>query len=166
LKDPTGKMAMGQGSEVLFLLLLPFFFRRFGFKRTILVGMLAWSIRYLLFAYGDADQRSFMLIIGIILHGICYDFFFVSGYIYTNTKAGERYKSAAQGLITLATYGVGMLIGFAVAGAITDQYKISDKVYDYRMVWTIPAAIAFVVMIVFTIFFREERKIAGARENL
>ena len=112
LPNPTGKMAIGQISEALFILALPFFFTRFGFKKTILVGMLAWTVRYLLFAYGNADELSFMLILGIALHGICYDFFFVSGQIYTDTKAGEKYKSAAQGLITLATYGVGMLIGF------------------------------------------------------
>ena len=166
LKNPTGKMALGQVSEVAFLLLLPVFFVRFGFKRTILVGMLAWAIRYILFAYGNAGELSFMLILGIVLHGVCYDFFFVSGYIYTNTKAGEQYKSAAQGLITLATYGVGMLIGFAVAGAVTNEYKISDKVFNYQMVWTIPAAIAFVVMIIFTIFFRKEKKLTAMKMDV
>lgn len=158
MKDPTGKMTIGQISEVLFLLLLPLFFKRFGFKRTILVGMLAWAIRYALFAYGNAGELSFMLITGIALHGICYDFFFVSGYIYTNSKAGEKYKSAAQGLITLATYGVGMLIGFEIAGMITDSYKISDKVFDYKMIWIIPSAIAAAVFILFSILFREEKK--------
>jgi len=118
LENATGKMTIGQGSEVLFLLALPIFFTRFGFKKTILVGMLAWVIRYLLFAYGNAGELSFMLLIGIALHGICYDFFFVSGQIYTDSKAGVKYKSAAQGLITLATYGVGQLIGFWVAGYV------------------------------------------------
>jgi MFS family permease len=99
-----------------------------------------------------------MLIIGIALHGVCYDFFFVSGQIYTNSKAGERYKSAAQGLITLATYGVGMLLGFMIAGKITDAYKIADHQYNYKMVWLIPAAIAFAVMIIFTLLFKEEKK--------
>lgn len=158
MNNPTGKMTIGQISEVLFLLLLPVFFTRFGFKKTILVGMFAWALRYLLFAYGNAGELSFMLLIGIALHGICYDFFFVSGQIYTNAKAGERYKSAAQGLITLATYGVGMLIGFAIAGAVTDAYKTGDNSYDYRMVWTIPAAIAFGVMLLFLAFFRDEKK--------
>jgi MFS family permease len=119
--------------------------------------MLAWALRYVLFAYGNGGELTFMLILGIALHGICYDFFFVSGQIYTNTKAGERYKSAAQGLITLATYGVGMLIGFATAGAVTDYYKMSDDTIDYRMVWIIPAAIAFAVMLLFLLFFRDEK---------
>lgn len=157
MEDPTGKMAIGQGSEVIFLFLLPVFFARFGFKKTILVGMAAWALRYILFAYVNAGELNFMLLLGIALHGICYDFFFVSGQIYTNAKAGERYKSAAQGLITLATYGVGMLIGFEVAGAVTDAYKTGDT-FDYKMVWTIPAAIAFAVMVLFLLFFKDEKK--------
>ncbi len=156
--NPTGKMTIGQISEVLFLLLLPVFFKRFGFKKTILVGMLAWALRYILFAYGNAGELSFMLIVGIALHGVCYDFFFVSGQIYTNAKAGEKYKSAAQGLITLATYGVGMLIGFAIAGKITDAYKIADKLFDYKMIWLIPSAIAATVFLLFAVFFKDEKK--------
>ncbi|EDM35650.1 nucleoside:H+ symporter [Pedobacter sp. BAL39] len=160
LENPTGKMTIGQVSEVLFLLLLPVFFTKFGFKKTILVGMLAWGVRYALFAYGNANELSFMLIIGIALHGICYDFFFVSGQIYTNSAAGEQYKSAAQGLITLATYGVGMLIGFEVAGAITDAYKLADGSFDWKMVWIIPSGIAFVVFLLFALFFNDKKKVA------
>ncbi len=159
LENPTGKMTIGQISEVLFLLLLPVFFAKFGFKRTILVGMLAWTARYALFAYGNASDFSFMLIIGIALHGICYDFFFVAGQIYTNSKAGEKFKSSAQGLITLATYGVGMLIGFEVAGSITDTYKSADGVLDWKMIWIIPAGIAAVVFLFFAIFFNDKNKV-------
>lgn len=157
VENPTGKMTIGQGSEVLFLLLLPVFFNRFGFKKTILVGMLAWAVRYVLFAYGNAGDLTFMLLIGIALHGICYDFFFVSGQIYTDSKAGEQHKSAAQGLITLATYGLGMLIGFAVAGKITDSYKLADGTFDYKMVWLIPAGIAFAVFLIFAFLFKNEK---------
>lgn len=156
--NPTGKMTIGQISEVLFLLLLPVFFSRFGFKKTILIGMLAWALRYALFAFGNAGELSFMLLTGIALHGVCYDFFFVSGQIYTNSKAGERYKSAAQGMITLATYGVGMLIGFAVAGKITDAYQVSENVFNYKMIWLIPAAIAFAVLLIFALFFTDRGK--------
>lgn len=160
--NPTGKMTIGQMSEVLFLLLLPVFFSRFGFKKTILVGMLAWAVRYALFAYGNAGALSFMLIIGIALHGICYDFFFVSGQIYTDSKAGEKYKSAAQGLITLATYGVGMLIGFEVAGHITDTYKAADGTFDWKMVWIIPSGIAAVVFLLFALLFNDKKADAKA----
>ncbi|TWI83159.1 nucleoside transporter [Lacibacter cauensis] len=157
VENPTGKMTIGQASEVLFLLLLPVFFNRFGFKKTILVGMLAWAVRYVLFAFGNAGDLTFMLLIGIALHGICYDFFFVSGQIYTDSKAGEQHKSAAQGLITLATYGLGMLIGFAVAGKITDSYKLADGTLDYKMVWLIPAGIAFAVFLIFALLFKDEK---------
>lgn len=159
LENPTGKMTIGQISEVLFLLLLPVFFTKFGFKKTILVGMLAWGIRYALFAYGNASDLSFMLIIGIALHGICYDFFFVSGQIYTNSAAGDKYKSSAQGLITLATYGVGMLVGFEVAGWITDTYKLADGSFDWKMVWIIPSGIALVVFLLFALFFTDKKKV-------
>jgi len=164
IENPTGKMAIGQISEALFLLLIPVFFMKFGFKKTILVGMLAWAIRYVLFAYGNAGDLSFMLIIGIALHGICYDFFFVSGQIYTNSKAGDKYKSAAQGLITLATYGVGMLIGFAVAGWITDNYKTTEGTVNWQMVWIIPAGIAFVVFLVFALLFNDKKEKASRNE--
>ena len=157
ISNPTGKMTLGQTSEVIFMLLLPFFFKRFGFKKTILLGILAWTIRYLLFAYGDSGSFAFMLIIGISLHGICYDFFFVSGQIYTDFKAGEKIKSAAQGLITLATYGVGMLIGFWIAGQISDIYILNDGLHNWQIIWTIPAIFALLVLIIFMVIFKNEK---------
>lgn len=159
LSNPTGKMTIGQISEALCLLLLPVFFTRFGFKNTILVGMLCWALRYALFAYGDAGEYTFMLIIGIALHGICYDFFFVSGQIYTDAKAGVENKSAAQGLITLATYGVGQLIGFWVAGYVSDMYQsVKDSSVEqfWTNVWLVPAAIAFIIMLLFAVLFKKE----------
>lgn len=155
--NPTGKMTIGQASEVLFMLLLPIFFKRFGFKKTILFGMLAWAVRYVLFAFGNADELTFMLILGIALHGICYDFFFVSGQIYTDTKAGERHKSAAQGLITLATYGVGMLIGFWVAGKISDSYVSAAGIHDWKQIWIYPAGFAALILVIFALSFKNEK---------
>ena len=156
MENPTGKMTIGQISEVLFMLLLPVFFKRFGFKKTIMVGMLAWALRYALFAYGNAGELTFMLILGIALHGICYDFFFVSGQIYTDYKAGEKVKSAAQGLITLATYGVGMLVGFWVAGKISDTYLTPDGLHNWEMIWLLPAAFALGVLLLFMLIFKDE----------
>jgi len=156
IAKPAAKMSIGQVSEIVFMLLLPFFFKRFGFKKTILVGMLAWTVRYLLFAYGNAGELAFMLIIGIALHGICYDFFFVSGQIYTDAKAGEKYKSAAQGLITLATYGIGMLIGFWIAGSITDAYLLQDGNHAWETIWIYPALFAAIVFVLFAVLFKNE----------
>jgi nucleoside transporter len=157
VENPTGKMTIGQVSEVVFMLLLPFFFKKFGFKKTILIGMLAWVLRYLLFAYGNSGELAFMLITGIALHGICYDFFFVSGQIYTDSKAGEKVKSAAQGLITLATYGIGMLVGFWVAGKIVDTNVFADASHDWQDVWLFPALFAAGVFVIFALLFKDEK---------
>ena len=155
--NSTAWASLGQISEVAFMLLLPFFFKKYGFKKTVLFGMLAWVIRYLLFAYGNSGDLFFMLIIGIALHGICYDFFFVSGQIYTDSKAGEKIKSAAQGLITLATYGVGMLVGFWVAGKIVDQNIVEEGLHAWQNIWMFPAIFAVVVMLIFGFFFKNEK---------
>jgi nucleoside transporter len=157
MANPTGKMTIGQASEVLFMLLLPVFLKRYGIKTTLLVGMIAWVLRYVLFAFGEVGQLSFMLLLGIALHGVCYDFFFVSGQIYTDSKAGAKIKSAAQGLITLATYGLGMLVGFWVAGQISDYYLISDGVHAWKNIWLFPAGFAFVVFVLFALTFKNEK---------
>jgi len=155
MQAAASKMVMGQISEVFFLLLLPVFLNRFGLKKVLVFGVLAWGLRYLLFAFGDAGQNTWMLLFGIILHGICYDFFFVSGQIYTDFKAGEKYKSAAQGLITLATYGVGMLIGFRFAGWLTDQY-VNEGGHLWKQIWIQPAIFSFVILILFLVSFKNE----------
>jgi nucleoside transporter len=157
MENAAGNMTFGQASEVFFMLLLPLFLKRFGLKTTLLVGMAAWAIRYLLFAYGNAGPGVWMLFSGIILHGICYDFFFVSGQIYTDYKAGEKIKSSAQGLITLATYGAGMLIGFWLAGKIYDSYTDATGAQDWKMIWTIPAIIAAAVMVFYAFLFKNEK---------
>jgi len=156
MENPTGTMALGQFSEALFILLLPLFLKKFGFKITLIIGMLAWFLRYLLFAYGDVNDGYYLLILGIFLHGVCYDFFFVSGQIYTDFKAGQNFKSSAQGLITLATYGVGMYIGFWFAGFISDFYKIG-LTFNWKIIWIFPSLISLFVMFLFIIIFRNEK---------
>ncbi|MEJ7660568.1 MAG: MFS transporter [Hymenobacter sp.] len=139
------------------MLLIPVFFVRLGVKKMLAIGMLAWVVRYLFFAYGNGDSAYWMLIVGIVLHGICYDFFFVTGQIYTDNLAGEQSKSAAQGFITLATYGVGMLIGSLLSGRIVDAYKLTGEGHNWYAIWLIPAAIAAVVLAAFLLFFKDQR---------
>lgn len=156
LENSTAKMALGQVSEVLFMLALPVFFTRSGIKTTLLVAMLAWAVRYAFFAFGDAGSGAWMLLVGIALHGVCYDFFFVSGQIYTDYHAGAKFKSSAQGLITLATYGVGMLIGFWAAGLISDFFQNTEGNHNWKSIWLIPAGISVLVLLLFKTFFKKE----------
>ncbi|HLL64418.1 MAG TPA: nucleoside permease [Micromonosporaceae bacterium] len=156
VRSAAAVQSLGQVSEVLFLLLMPFLLVRLGVKRTLAIGMAAWALRYVFFAYGDAGGMYWMLLLGIVLHGICYDFFFVAGQIYTDKFAGQRFRSAAQGMITLATYGVGILIGSLVAGPIVDRFATDDG-HDWTQIWIIPAAIAAVVLLLFLILFKDRR---------
>jgi len=156
------KMSLGQASEVIFMLLLPLAYRKLGVKNILIIGLIAWIIRFLCFGYGTADTGAWMLYLAILLHGVCFDFFFVTGYIYTDYKAGDKIKSQAQGLITLATYGVGMLIGSIIAGKVKDMYTAGDPaITSWADVWLVPAGIAAVVLILFIIMFRD-----NTRENL
>lgn len=156
VEKAAAKMTMGQMSEAIFLFLMPLFFARLGVKKMLLIGMLAWVIRYLCFGFGDAGSGVWLLYAGIILHGICYDFFFVTGQIYTDQKAGPKIRSSAQGMITLATYGLGMLIGFWIAGLIADNYKTADG-HDWKSIWMIPAGIAGAILLLFAIFFKDNK---------
>lgn len=164
LQKTASIQSLGQVSEILFMVLMPLLFVRLGVKKMLSIGMLAWVLRYVLFAFGNNDAGYWMLITGIVLHGICYDFFFVTGQIYTDNLAGERFKSAAQGLITLATYGVGMLIGSLISGPIVDAYKNGDT-HNWQTIWLIPAGIAFAVAVLFVLFFKDRNQVAITEEN-
>ena len=157
MKNVTSSMTLGQFSEALFILLIPFFFRRLGVKWMIAIGMIAWAVRFLLFGYGDAAENLWMLFAGIILHGVCFDFFFVTGQIYTDSKADIKIQSSAQGLITMATYGVGMWIGTLLSGYVKDYYTV-DKIVTWKSVWLVPAGIAVAVLLFFLVLFNEKRK--------
>jgi nucleoside transporter len=157
MKNVTSSMTLGQFSEALFILLIPFFFRRLGVKWMIAIGMIAWAVRFLLFGYGDAAENLWMLFAGIILHGVCFDFFFVTGQIYTDSKADIKIQSSAQGLITMATYGVGMWIGTLLSGYVKDYYTV-DKIVTWKSIWLVPAGIAVAVLLFFLILFNEKRK--------
>ena len=154
-------MILGQVSEAIFILAIPFLFNSIGVKKMLLLGMTAWILRYVCFAYGNVDANLWMLYAGIILHGICYDFFFVTGYMYTEKKAGEKIKNAAQGLFTFATYGVGMFIGTWFSGFTTDYYTV-DGVHQWTEIWLVPAYIAVAVLLYFIFFFNEKTEIKKA----
>jgi nucleoside transporter len=152
--NAAGKMTLGQMSEIGFMLVMPLFFRRLGVKNMLLVGMAAWTARYLLFAYGDNGPLVWMLYAGILLHGICYDFFFVTGQIYVDRKAPPDLRAAAQGLIAFVTLGLGMFIGSWVSGRIVDAFALPGGGHVWARIWIVPAASAGAVLILFALFFR------------
>ncbi len=156
MENAAGKQSLGQVSEVAFMLVMPFFFRRLGVKWMLIAGMAAWAARYLLFAYGNASDLVWMLYLGILLHGVCYDFFFVTGQIYVDKAAPKSIQASAQGFITLVTYGVGMLIGSWVSGPVVDRYarQAGEVVtHDWTSIWLWPASMAFVIILLFAFFF-------------
>ncbi len=158
MENAAGKMVMGQISEALFILAIPFLFNRIGVKKMLLIGMTAWIARYLCFAFGNMGANLWMLYAGIILHGVCYDFLFVTGYMYTEKKSNERIKNTAQGLFTFVTYGLGMFIGTWFSGFVTSYYTVNN-VYQWKNIWYVPAYIAVAVLICFIFFFREKKQI-------
>jgi nucleoside transporter len=158
MAEPASKMTLGQMSEIVFMLLMPFFFVRLGVKRMLLVGMAAWALRYVLFAYGDSGSLIWMLYGGIILHGICYDFFFVTGQIYVDQQASIRIRAAAQGFIALVTLGAGQYVGSWVSGMVVEANSVPGPadvpVHDWTSIWLVPAVGAVAVLLLFAIFFR------------
>ncbi|MBN2008881.1 nucleoside permease [candidate division KSB1 bacterium] len=154
MKGVAAKQSMGQMSEVIFMILMPFFFVRLGVKRMLLVGMLSWVLRYLLFAMGNIGAGVWMLYLGILLHGLCYDFFFVTGQIYVDKKAGKDIRASAQGFIALVTYGIGIGLGSVVSGQIVDLFT-SEGVKNWPAIWWSPAIFAALVAILFAGTFKD-----------
>lgn len=175
MAEPATKMTLGQMSEIGFMILMPWFLIRLGVKKLLLIGMLAWAVRYTLFAYGDAGPLAWMLYLGILLHGICYDFFFVTGQIFVDQQASVKIRAAAQGFIAFVTQGVGLFIGALVSGAVVEAYSATAitgvVTHDWRAIWLVPAGGAAVILIVFAVLFRPrepsrplgETAIAGAK---
>jgi nucleoside transporter len=164
--NAAGKMTFGQMSEIGFMLVMPWFFKRLGVKYMLLVGMLAWAVRYLLFAFGNNEALVWMLYSGILLHGICYDFFFVTGQIYVDQKAPADLRAAAQGFIAFVTLGVGMFIGSWLSGVVVDSYATTSATgvagHAWEQIWLVPAAGAGVVLLLFALFFRSGDRTASS----
>jgi nucleoside transporter len=162
VQNAAGKMTMGQMSELLFMVTLPWFFRRLGVKYTLIFGMFAWVLRYALFGLGNNTNLVWMLYLGIILHGICYDFFFVTGQVYVDQKAPPALRAAAQGLITFITYGIGMFIGAYLSGRVVDLYAKSSPagavLHDWRSIWMVPAVGSAFVLLFFWAGFKSEER--------
>ncbi|WCL55225.1 nucleoside permease [Gimibacter soli] len=161
IEGVAAKMSLGQVSEVGFMVLMPFFFRRLGVKWMLFAGMLAWVVRYGFFATAATDATVGLLLAGILLHGVCYDFFFVTGQIYVDRKADKKIRASAQGFITLITYGVGLAIGSSIAGQVVDHFTV-DGAREWAAIWWVPAGFAAIVLALFTLLFREEKDTAGA----
>jgi nucleoside transporter len=161
LAEPATKMTLGQMSEIGFMLVMPLFLLRLGVKRMMLIGMGAWALRYVFFAYGDAGSLVPLLYGGIILHGICYDFFFVTGQIYVDQRANAKIRAAAQGFLAFATLGVGYFIGAIVSGRVVQAYASADgTAHDWRSIWLVPASAAAGVLVLFALAFREKAAVA------
>ena len=159
--NAAGKMTLGQMSEIFFMLVMPWFFRRLGVKTMMLVGMAAWAARYALFAAGNNGSLVAMLYAGILLHGVCYDFFFVTGQIYVDRKAPIRLRAAAQGFIAFVTLGVGMLIGSWLSGRVVDAFGVTSGgvvQHQWNRIWLVPAAGAAAVLVLFALFFHPARE--------
>ena len=161
-------MTIGQMSEIAFMLLMPFFFVRLGIKKLLLIGMAAWTFRYLLFAYGNAGSGMWMLILALLVHGVCYDFFFVTGQIYVDQQADIRIRAAAQGFIALVTLGAGQLIGSKLSGLVVDANVIAATApggavtHDWSKIWFIPAMGALGVFLIFAALFKVKPTVNAA----
>ncbi|XWK50130.1 MFS transporter [Tunturiibacter empetritectus] len=158
--NAAGKMTGGQMSELFCMLLIPWFFRRLGVKYMLVAGMSAWVLRYLLFAYGNADTKVWMFWFGILLHGICYDFFFVTGQIYIDRKASHALRAAAQGLITFITYGAGMFVGSWLSGAVVERYTTTSAtgatIHSWQSIWIVAASASAAVLVLFLLTFTDK----------
>jgi len=156
VENPAGKMTVGQMSEVVLMLFMPFFFSRLGFKWVIAVGLFAWGARYALFAWGDAGPLVWMLWLGILLHGVAFNFTALTGQIYIDQIVPKHVRSTAQGFMSMATLGFGALLGAYIAGEVVEHFTVAQQQHLWRSIWMVPATIGLVVTVGFILFFKEK----------
>jgi nucleoside transporter len=169
IQQIAGIQILGQASEVIFMLLIPLFFIRYGVKWMLGVGMLAWVVRYVLFAMAAPTGVYWMVILGIVLHGICYDFFFVTGQMYVEQKSNAKIRGQAQGFIILVTYGFGFLFGAQIAGRVYLSFlKDADRltVDQWQYFWFIPAIFALLVFLFFIMVFKDTSKSVARQKSV
>jgi len=162
VNNAAGKMSLGQMSEVGLMLAMPFVFRALSVRGILLMGLGAWAVRYLLLAYGDPGPGVWMFYLAILLHGVCYDFFFVTGQLYTDQEAPSHLRNTAQGFITVVTYGFGMLVGSLLSGYVLDMFSTtagSTVTRDWPSFWWSSAAMSFAIALLVLFFFRSPAKI-------
>ena len=167
--NAANKMSLGQASEVIMLLLMPVFFRIWSVRTILLLGLSSWALRYVLLAYGNPQDGMWMFYLAIILHGVCFDFFFVTGFLYTNQVAPAELRSTAQGLITLATYGLGMLIGSLLSGGVLDYFSTTaadgSVVRNWQSFWLSSAAMSFAITLMVLFFFRSSVRVRSEQSQ-
>ena len=174
MKFAMFKQSMGQMAELVFLLLMPWFFARWGVKRMLLIGFWAWILRFICFSFGDLGSSTYLLYSGLLLHGVCFDFFFVTGQLYTDKKAPKEIQASAQGLLSLITFGAGWLVGSKLSGYIVGKYAVTEMVegvektvgHDWNTVWLYPAGLAFAFMLLFVFTFKDDVKVGADTEEL
>jgi nucleoside transporter len=168
VRNAAGKMSLGQASEVGMMLLMPFIFRRVAVKGILLAGLAAWTVRYTLLAFGNPGSGVWMFYVAIILHGICYDFFFMTGQMYTDQEAPAHLRGTAQGFITFVTYGVGMLVGSLLSGVAVDFFTVTRAgaaVREWPSFWLSSAGMSFVILLLVGLFFRSSGRIRQRAEG-
>ena len=165
--NAAGKMTLGQASEVGMMLLMPFLYKRWNLKTILLLGLLAWSVRYMLLAFGNAGSLVSFFYIAILLHGVCYDFFFMTGQLYTDQEAPAHLRITAQGFIQFLTYGVGMFLGSILSGVVVDIFTTGSGATitrDWRSFWMTSSIGAFAIFLLVAMVFQSKKKVETQKE--
>ena len=160
VKAAAAWQSTGQMTEMVFLFIMPWFFARFGVKKMLMIGLVAWIARFLCFSYGDwGTSSAFLVVLGLMLHGPCYDFFFVTGQLYTDKKAPREIRSQAQGFLFLITFGLGWFCGSYLAGKVVDHYALGEGAHNWSAIWLWPIGMVAVIIVIFALGFNDKTRV-------